>query len=422
MIQLWAYLAISLVLTACGGGGSDNSLPDSNQPQVSPVEPATLGVAFTRVQNQSTERNRVETYAVGDLNGDGLDDVVVGGWTGFVLGGASYLAVLIQNTDGSLTDRTAQLIGTNIYPGSNRIFIGDYDKDGHADIWLAGYNDCAGCIAQSVMLWGSASGNFTRQIFPVALDSHGACLADLNGDGWQDFLIRGAWNGTTDNYGYYLNNGNRTFTFVSNAYVNGAATCAVAKDPVSGHMAIVQGDNNQLTGFQHSIHIVDANLNLISQIGVNSQDPAFNDLINSTSVDVNEDGLMDFVLVFNPAWQTQSSTGGRREVWLNRGGDKFSYAYTIDSGYNSSFDIQALTYQGSNYYFFNAANGDANLYRLQGGQFVVHMRESFLSMARALGARPGVKDWSVWSSTVYRGTAGMYMLQYVTAGYYTQKL
>jgi hypothetical protein len=416
MIQLWTYLAISLALIACGGGGSDNGLPSSNQSQVTPA------VAFTRVLNQSTERNTVETYAVGDLNNDGLDDVVVGGWTGFVLGGASYLAVLIQNTDGSLTDRTAQLIGTNIYPGSNRIFIGDYDKDGHADIWLAGFNDCAGCIAQSVMLWGSASGNFTRQIFPVALDSHGTCLADLNGDGWQDFLIRGAWNGTTDNYGYYLNNGNRTFTFVSNALINGAATCAVAKDPVSGHMAIVQGDSNQQAGFQHSIHIVDANLNLISQIGVNSQDPDVNDLINSITVDVNADGLMDFVLVFNPAWQTQSSTGGRREVWLNRGADNFSYAYTIDSGYHSGYDIQVLTYQGSNYYHFNAANGDANLYRLQGGQFVVYMRESFLSMARALGARPGVKDWSIRSSTVYRGSAGMYMLQHVTAGYYTQKL
>jgi hypothetical protein len=45
-----------------------------------------------------------------------------------------------------------------------------------------------------------------------------------------------------------------------------------------------------------------------------------------------------------------------------------------------------------------------------------------LSMARALGANPGVRDWSVWSSTVYRGSAGMYMLQHVTAGYYTQKL
>jgi hypothetical protein len=354
-------------------------------------------------------------YAVGDLNGDGLDDVVVGGWTGT---GTSYLAVLIQNIDGSLTDRTTQLVGTNQYSGSQRMFILDVDNDGFVDVWLPGFNDCTGCSAQSVMLWGSASGNFTRHIFPVALDSHGTCLADLNGDGWQDFLIRGAWNGTTDNYGYYLNNGNRAFTFVTNAQLNGAATCAVAKDLVSGHIAVVQGNNNQVAGFDHSINIFDANLNLITQIGVVSQDLAVNDLINSISVDVNADGLMDFVLVFNPL----AGAGGRREVWLNRGADNFSYAYTIDSGYSNGYDIQALAHQGSNYYFFSAAYGDANLYRLQGGQFLVYLRESFLTMARALGANPGVRDWSVWSSTVYRGTAGMYMLQHVTAGYYTQKL
>jgi hypothetical protein len=268
------------------------------------------------------------------------------------------------------------------------------------------------------MLWGNANGTFTRQTFATALNSHGAGVADLNGDGRKDLLIRGVWDGTTNNYGYYLNNGNRTFTFVSNSQLNGAATCAVAKDPVSGHIAVAQGNNNQVAGFQHSINIFDANLNLITRIGVVSQDLAVNDLINSISVDVNADGLIDFVLVFNPL----AGAGGRREVWLNRGADNFLYAYTIESGQSNSYDIQAMAYQGSNYYFFNAANGDANLYRLQGGQFLVYLRESFLSMARALGANPGVRDWSVWSSTVYRGSAGMYMLQHVTAGFYTQKL
>jgi hypothetical protein len=409
MIQPWAYLAISLVLTACGGGGSNNSAPSSNQSQITPT------VAFTRVLNQSADRNIVETYAVGDLNRDGLDDVVIGGWTG---AGSSYLSILIQNANGSLTDRTVQLAGTNQYSGSQRMFILDVDNDGFVDIWLPGFNDCTGCSAQSVMLWGSVTGNFTQQTFPLALDSHGSCVADLNGDSRQDFLVRGVWDGTTNNHGYYLNNGNRTFTFVANSQLNGAATCAVAKDSVSGHIAVVQGNNNQVAGFDHSINIFDANLNLITRIGVVSQDLAVNDLINSISVDVNADGLMDFVLVFNPL----AGAGGRREVWLNRGADNFSYAYTIESGQSNSYDIQALAYQGANYYHFNAANGEANLYRLQGGQFVVYLRESFLSMARALGARPGVRDWSVRTSTVYRGSAGIYMLQHVTTGYYTQKL
>jgi hypothetical protein len=249
MIQFWTYLAIGLVLTACGGG-SNNSLPSSDQNQVPP------NVVFTRVLNQSALKNTVENYAVGDLNGDGLDDVVIGGWTGRT----NYLAIMIQNPDGSLTDRTAQLAGTNQYSGSQRIFILDVDNDGFVDVWLPGFNDCTGCSAQSVMLWGSVTGNFTQQTFPLALDSHGSCVADLNGDGRKDFLVRGVWDGTTNNYGYYLNNGNRTFTFVANSQLNGAATCAVAKDSVSDHIAVVQGNNTQVAGFQHSINIFDANL------------------------------------------------------------------------------------------------------------------------------------------------------------------
>ena len=43
-------------------------------------------------------------------------------------------------------------------------------------------------------------------------------------------------------------------------------------------------------------------------------------------------------------------------------------------------------------------------------------------MARLLGANPGVKDWSVFSATVYRGSGGIYILQDLKSVYYTQKL
>ena len=92
-IQIWICLTVSVLLTACGGGASDSNT-------------ARQSSNATRVLNQSALKNTVENYAVGDLNGDGLDDVVLGGWTGT---GTSYLAILIQNTDGSLTDRTVQL-------------------------------------------------------------------------------------------------------------------------------------------------------------------------------------------------------------------------------------------------------------------------------------------------------------------------
>jgi len=407
MIQPWAYLAISLVLTACGGGAG-NSAPSTDQAQILPA------VAFTRVLNQSADKNTVETYAVGDLNGDGLDDVVIGGWTG----GTNYLAIMIQNPNGTLTDRTVALAGTNQYPGSNHIFIGDFDHDGHADIWLPGDDDRVASTS-SMILWGSASGVFVRQTVDAGIHSQGACVTDLNQDGHVDMLIMGTHNPNTNTYGYYLNNGNRTFSpLVANLHVNGGSACAVIRDAATGHLAIFQGGNSQMPGFQDSISIVDSQLNLIKQIAIPKQDAALAGITGVKEIDVNGDGLLDFVITYE-AWAPGAA--GRKEVWLNQGSDNFEYAHTLDT-YNSTGNIVAFIYQGEQYCYFAGPNGEAVLYRRENGRLVPHMRESFLSMARALGANPGVRDWSVGSSTVYRGSAGMYMLQHVTTGYYTQKL
>ncbi len=407
MIQPWAYLAISLVLTACGGG-SDNSASSSNQNPITPT------VAFIRVLNQSTDRNTVETYAVGDLNRDGLDDVVVGGWTG----GTNYLAIMIQNPNGTLTDRTVALAGTNQYPGSNHVFIGDFDHDGHADIWFPGDDDLVASTS-SLILWGSTSGVFVRQTVDSGVHSQGACVTDLNQDGHVDVLIMGTYNQNINTYGYYLNNGNRTFSpLVASLHVNGGSACAVIRDAATGHLAIFQGGNSQMPGFQDSISIVDSNLNLIKQIAIPKQDAALAGINGVKEIDANGDGLLDFVINYE-AWEPGAA--GRKEVWLNQGSDNFAFAHTLDS-HNSTGNIVAFSYQGDQYCYFNAPNGDALLYRRENGRLVLHLQESFLTMARALGARPGVRDWSLWSSTVYRGSAGMYMLQHVTTGYYTQKL
>ncbi len=103
-----AALVVALLLACGGGGGGGGSSNSVTTP---------LPSSATRVLNESAFQNKVENYAVGDLNGDGLDDVVIGGWTGVAPGSDSYLAVLIQNANGSLTDRTAQLAGTHDLTG-----------------------------------------------------------------------------------------------------------------------------------------------------------------------------------------------------------------------------------------------------------------------------------------------------------------
>jgi hypothetical protein len=351
---------------------------------------------------------------VGDLNNDGLDDVVIGGWSGT---GTSYFAIMIQNTDGTLTDRTMALAGTNTYPGSGHVFIWDFDGDGHADIWFPGADDwVAG--SNSVMLWGSAGGTFGRQVFTEPMASAGACLFDVNNDGHMDMLVRGTYVRGANTYGYYLNHGNRTFTFVADSNINGASACAVARDPATGHIAAVQGGNNQ-GATADAISILDANLNLIKLIPIPNQDSNMAGMIGAVVADVNSDGLSDFVVMWEA---TTSGAAGRKEVWLNQGADNFVYAYALDTVYNSNGDIVDFVYQGVHYYFFDGPNGDATLYQLAGGALSLYKHDSFLSMAQSLGASPSARNWSVFSATVYRGSGGIYMLQDLNSVYYTQKL
>jgi hypothetical protein len=404
--KIWCLLTC-LVLTACGGGGGGGG---------SSGTPASSASIAVKVINQGTaiHNNKVKNYAVGDLNNDGLDDVVVGGWSG---SGTSYLAIMIQNSNGTLTERTTELLGGNSYPGSGHIFIWDFDQDGYTDIWLPGADDWT-ASSNSIMLWGSAARTFSKQIFNEPMSSAGACLFDINNDGNMDMLVRGTYKQNTNTYGYYLNQGNRTFTFVADQYVNGASACAVIRDSTTGHLAAMQGGNSQ-GATTDAISIVDANLGLIKLIPVPKQDNAMAGMIGAVTADVNGDGLLDFITLYEA---TIPGMPGRKEVWLNQRSDNFSYAYALDTAYNSTGDIVNFVYQGIQYYFFNGPNGDATFYQLANGVLNLYQRDTFSSMARLLGANPGVKDWSVFSATVYRGSGGIYILQDLKSVYYTQKL
>ncbi len=402
---IWTSL---LLLASCGGGGGG-----STQGGNSNITPAN---AAFRVANQQAENTVVSNWVVGDVNNDGLDDVVIGGWTG-VNGKKTRLLIFIQNLDGTLTDRTLDLVSDNLYDGSNRTFIADFDRDGFNDIWLPGYNDCAGCAANSVMLWGGSTG-FTRDEFRDGLDSHGACLADFNGDGYLDMAVRGYYTGRGEASGYYLNNGNRSFSFTVDPNVRGGGeACAVTGRDSSGAFAMVQAGVNQLAGFSAHISVLDDKLTTVNRIGITSSSTKATDLIGALAIDMNQDGYDDFVLVFN---DYLPAVPGVKDVWLNDGRNGFSYSYSLDNTTNNQYSIHAFRLGGVRYLMFDAPIGDARLYRDSSGSWSVYGTDQFIDLARQFGGRPG-NDWSMGDATVYTNQkAGkIYMLQNVNGVYYT---
>jgi hypothetical protein len=187
-----------------------------------------------------------DDLASGDVNNDGLNDIVV-------MSGQSYavdnLSILLQQVDNTFGAAVPYDLGTDV--NSNAVGVGDINGDDRDDVILAyGGNRPSSEVA---IFYQNASGTLDAPESHLSYDSPSAVeIADVNGDGRKDIIIgHSGWLAV----GVYLQNsdgtlmGEQRYPFVYSA--NNPQRMAVGDINGDGQNDIVDASGTGITILYH---------------------------------------------------------------------------------------------------------------------------------------------------------------------------
>ncbi len=162
-----------------------------------------VGALFVMLGNGDGTFQRASEYAApngalfmatGDLNGDGVTDIVVSEETN--VAGEASLSVFIGNSDG--TFQSAQQYATT--SNSTGVAIGDFNGDGKLDVVVA--NDCGDLICSGTttgngtvsILFGNGDGTLEPELLfsTPEIGPRTVATSDLNRDGRLDIVLGGS--------------------------------------------------------------------------------------------------------------------------------------------------------------------------------------------------------------------------------------
>ena len=239
--------------------------------------------------------------SLGDLNGDGFDDVVTANF--------SDSSVSVRLNDGAGGFGRESRFTTGLNPRTTT--LADANRDGILDLVVA--NTGSDSVS---MLLGNGDGTFQPQVMlPVGSRPYSVAVARLNGDGFDDIVVT---NQSGMNVSILLGNGDGTFAPQTTAGTNlGPESVVVADLDGDGFQDLFVGNrgaDNLSVLFGNGDGTFLPQITLLAGLGVQA----------SAVADFNNDGVLDLLV--------SNITDGTVSVLRGFGGREFDFAESTSAG------------------------------------------------------------------------------------------
>ncbi|HEX2776758.1 MAG TPA: FG-GAP-like repeat-containing protein, partial [Candidatus Acidoferrales bacterium] len=278
----------------------------------------------TTVSQTPTVALDPKTVLVGDMNGDGIPDIVVGG--------NSVVSVLIGNGDG--TFRAADDI--TAHASNPWIAVVPFVNGGPLDILAV--SDSASDMNNATLIIGNGSGGGTAGS-PFSLpfgSASGVVSGDFNGDGQQDFAVIFQQDNKISTF---LGNGNGTFQAPTTLATGSAPVSAVVGN-FNGHgkidVAVANSGDNTISIYLGSVGGEES----LSPFTVATPVQATFSPISIAVGDFNGDGIDDLAVTGTVSGNSVSA------VFLGKGGGAFGTP-TLIPQFLAAFGIVAADVLGN---------------------------------------------------------------------------
>jgi len=187
------------------GGSAGGSFPAT-------LELATLdGVTGFRLDGAaSDDLSGYSVASAGDVNGDGVDDLIVGAWGadsgGRRVAGSSYVVFGRRPAEGCPAELLAAPVAYATGARPTSVAVGDLDNDGDADLAVTNFFD-----NNVLVLRNAGDGTFRPDLrYGVGSSPSAVAIADVDGDGDGDLVVANSTIGA-GSVSVLLNTGPGTF-------------------------------------------------------------------------------------------------------------------------------------------------------------------------------------------------------------------